>query len=109
MKSCPECGYSNPHDATDCWKCNCALAYVGMKQFVPRERWWVGPQRAMDIRKKALAFAVLGLLLQVYWGGLGPLAGVSDPTLLKLKDSLQPLFTAGGLVTYAAGWVLRRV
>ena len=36
-----------------------------------KKPYWIGPERARAIRKKALAAVALGLLLKVYWGGYG--------------------------------------
>ena len=69
----------------------------------------VGPIRAHDIRRKALSFFVLGLLMKVYWGGYGPWPVVEIPVLSNLRTILEPLFLYGGLLAYIVGWILNRV
>ena len=69
----------------------------------------VGPIRAQDIRRKAISFFVLGLLMKVYWGGYGPWPVVEIPVLSNLRTILEPLFLYGGLLAYIVGWILNRV
>ncbi|MGH9378107.1 MAG: hypothetical protein ACRD1I_04845 [Terriglobia bacterium] len=49
----------------------------------------------------------MALLMKVYWGGHGPWPVPTDPTLISLRDWLEPLFFNGGIIGYAVGWVLR--
>ncbi|HLI31032.1 MAG TPA: hypothetical protein VKV79_08045 [Terriglobia bacterium] len=60
-----------------------------------------------ELRRKALAALTLGLMMKVYWGGYGPWTAVSTPTLINLRDWLEPLLLNGGVIGYCAGWVLR--
>ena len=69
-------------------------------------RHLVGPTKAHDIRRKALSFLVLGLLMKVYWGGYGPWPIVEIPILSDLRTILEPLLLYGGLLVYLVGWVL---
>lgn len=108
MKTCPYCG-SVVHDADiRCRKCDGVLAsQTGTLYRAPQAAFLVGDERARDLRRKALAFVVIGLLMKVYWGGYGPWPLVDDPTLASLRTWLEPLFIFGGVAGYAAGWILR--
>ncbi len=105
MKQCPYCGFSNYDQASECRKCQ--ASFVTSSTSGPASRhYFVGPERAREIRSKALSFLVLGLLIHVYWGGYGPWPVVDHPTLAALRVWLEPLFLYGGGLGYAAGWVL---
>lgn len=105
MKNCPYCNFANYDQATICRKCEGSFVSVpGQRQADKSYR--VGPIRAHDIRRKALSFLVLGLLIKVYWGGYGPWPVVDNPTLTGLRSLLEPLFIYGGVLMYLTGWVL---
>ena len=105
MKHCPYCGFANYDQATECRKCQAAFAQFATSGPASKSRL-VGPEKARNIRGKALSFVVLGLLIHVYWGGYGPWPVVDYPILAGLRAWLEPLFLYGGLVGYVAGWVL---
>jgi hypothetical protein len=104
MRRCPYCGYSNLDNATDCRKCQSSLVSQGTI-YNPKTHL-VGTLTAAEIRRKALAFVVLGLLIKVYWGGYGPWPVVDNPTLENLRTWLVPLFMYGGVIAYITGWIL---
>lgn len=108
MRTCPYCGaVAYPNDIR-CRKCEGALVSShGTVYSPPRPSFAIGPDRAHEIRRKALAFVVIGLMIKIYWGGYGPWPVVDDPTLVSLKTWLEPLFIYGGAAGYVAGWVLR--
>ena len=104
MRPCPYCGYSNYDNAVECRCCQASfLEKDGTLYKAPI--YWVGPQKAREIRSKALSFIVLALLMKVYWGGYGPWP-VIDPPFLNIRIWLEPLFLYGGITGYLAGWVL---
>jgi hypothetical protein len=105
MKACPYCGYSNHDNAVECRSCQASFLEQGGTLYKGRT-YWVGPQKARDIRRKALSFVVLALLMKVYWGGYGPWPVVDLPILVSLRAWLEPLFLYGGATAYVAGWVL---
>ncbi|HLY62577.1 MAG TPA: hypothetical protein VKV95_17685 [Terriglobia bacterium] len=108
MKNCPYCGFANYDQATECRKCQASfVAVAGQRQTV--KSYHFGPVRAHDIRRKALSFLVLGLLIKVYWGGYGPWPVVDNPTLTGLRGLLEPLFIYGGALMYLIGWILNWV
>jgi hypothetical protein len=106
MNRCPYCGYPAYAYALECAKCHFPLTRGGTL-YSPAKTPWIGAERALEIRRKALAVLALGLLLKVYWGGYGPWPVISPPALDHLRSWLEPLFTEGGAAAYAAGWVLR--
>jgi len=106
MKQCAQCGRFNYDTATDCRECGAALP--APVQTVAKSHW-MSPEDAKLLRSRALSFVVLGLLMNVYWGGHGPWTAVDNPTLLSLRTWLEPLFIYGGAVGYLAGWVLNFV
>jgi hypothetical protein len=108
MKPCPYCGYSNLDTATDCRKCqNSLVAPTGT--IYSSKKHLVSSITAHDIRRKALAFIVIALLIKVYWGGYGPWPVVDNPTLESLRTWLEPLFLYGGFIAYITGWILNFV
>jgi len=107
MKQCPYCGYANYDQANECRKCQASLlAGRGATVYKPN---LVGPVKAHEIRRKALSFVVLGLLIKVYWGGYGPWPVIDDPTLVLLRTWFEPLFIFGGATGYIVGWILNWV
>jgi hypothetical protein len=105
MRPCPYCGYANYDNAVECRHCQASfLEKDGTLYKAPI--CWVGPQKAREIRSKALSFIVLALLMKVYWGGYGPWPVVDAPLLVSLRIWLEPLFLYGGITGYLAGWVL---
>jgi hypothetical protein len=108
MKHCPYCNFSNYDQATECRKCQASFV-LGSDGGTTARRQLVGPLRAHDIRRKALSFLVIGLLMKVYWGGYGPWPVVEIPILSNLRTILEPLFLYGGLAGYIVGWILNWV
>lgn len=105
MRPCPYCGYSNYDNAVECRYCQASFLEKDGTLY-KGQSYWVGPQKAHDIRRKALSFIVLALLMKVYWGGYGPWPVVDAP-LLTIRHWLEPLFLYGGAAGYVAGWVLK--
>jgi hypothetical protein len=104
MKQCPYCGHSNSDQEKQCRKCDANLiAGRGGTIYKPR---LVGPQTAANVRRKALSFVVLGLLIKVYWGGYGPWPVFDIAPFAQLRYWLEPLFIYGGAAGYAFGWIL---
>ncbi|MGH9357854.1 MAG: hypothetical protein ACRD1O_01605 [Terriglobia bacterium] len=106
MHRCPRCSFPVYGFAIECAKCHYPLTSGGTL-YAPAREPLVGAIRAHEIRRKALAALALALLMKVYWGGYGPWPVVADPTLISLRDWLEPLLFNGGLIGYAAGWILR--
>jgi hypothetical protein len=106
MKQCPHCGRFNYDTATDCRECGAALP---VKVQGLGKSYWMGPEKAKSLRRKALSFVVLGLFMKVYWGGYGPWKVIDNPTLRGLRTWLEPLFLLGGAAVYLLGWVLNFV
>lgn len=106
MHRCPRCSFPVYGFALECAKCHYPLTQGGTL-YAPVRHPLVGAGKAHDIRKKALAALTLALLMKVYWGGHGPWPVVADPTLESLRHWFEPLLFSGGLIGYAAGWVLR--
>lgn len=106
MNCCANCGYPHYGYALECSKCHYPLGRGGTL-YAPAKASWIGVDRALEIRKKALAAVAIGLLLKVYWGGYGPWPIVNTPLLSDLRGWLEPLFVSGGAIGYIAGWILR--
>jgi len=108
MKPCPYCGYSNYEYARVCRKCEVALTPTQGTVFHDKS-YTVGPERARRLRGRGLAFIVLGLLIQVYWGGYGPWPTLDSPRLVAIRSWFEPLLFIVGGVLYLLGWILRSV
>lgn len=106
MIQCGHCGIYNPDGATECTQCGERLAYIPPPL---RQTHRFGPQKAKEIRNKALTVIVLGLLIKVYWGGYGPWPVIDIPLLAGARPWLEPLLLYGGAVGYVVGWVLNWV
>jgi hypothetical protein len=105
MKTCPYCSYANYDNATVCRKCE--NSFVAQRGTVYQSKsYWMGPERAKAIRRRALSLIVLGLLIKVYWGGYGPWPTVDLPILATLRVYLEPLLIVGGAAIYIFGWVV---
>ena len=105
MKNCPYCGYVNYDNATVCRKCD--NSFVAQPGTVYQGRsYWMGPERAKAIRRRALSLIVLGLLIKVYWGGYGPWPTMDLPILATVRMFLEPLLLFGGAAIYLFGWIV---
>lgn len=109
MKCCPFCGHANDPMAIQCRKCENYLVSSGGTLYCPARTFHFGPEKAHDIRNKALAALALGLLIKVYWGGYGPWPVLDDPTLSTFREWLEPFLFGGGALGYLAGFFLRWV
>ena len=108
MKRCPYCGISNYDNATQCRKCD--GPFISRPATVLAQKsYWVGPRKARAIRHKALSVVVLGLLVNVYWGGHGPWPVIDYAPWAQVRSWLEPLLLYGGGAAYLLGWVLSRV
>jgi hypothetical protein len=105
MKTCAYCGYSNPDDRVDCFKCGTSLAPLPKIEEIKRYRF--GPDRAHELRKKALGYFVLGLMVKIYWGGYGSWTPYDTDLLMNLRHWIQPALLYGGALAYVIGWVLK--
>ncbi len=103
MRQCPYCGVFNADQATDCQQCRASLPVIKVGQ---AKRFLCGPEKAREVRRKAMAAVALGLLMWVYWGGHGPWMVVDNPTLGQLRTYIEPLLIYGGAALYALGWIL---
>lgn len=106
MRQCPHCGHYNDESAASCLKCRTPLP--ALSRALPKRRWF-GPEKAHEVRRKALGLFVIGLLMKVYWGGRGPWQVIDNPTLASLRTWLEPLLLYGGGVFYVVGWILNWV
>ncbi len=106
MKQCPYCGYANYDRSTECRKCQASFAQqtTGTTAYKTLR---FGPQKARAFRHKVLGFFILGLMIKVYWGGIGPWRAIDNPTLAGLRAWLEPLLLYGGALLYLVGWLLR--
>jgi len=105
MKNCPYCGYANYDNATICRKCD--NSFVAQPGTVYQSKsYWMGPERAKVIRRRALSLIVLGLLIKVFWGGYGPWPTVDFPILASLRVYLEPILIFGGAAIYLFGWIV---
>ena len=68
-----------------------------------------GPDKARELRKKAIGYFVLGLMVKVYWGGYGNWTPYDTDLLMSLRAWIQPVLLYGGAITYVAGWILNWV
>ncbi len=105
MKLCPYCGYSNLDGATQCHKCEASLIPQAGTLYKPQSRWF-GPEKARNLRDKALSAVVLGLLIKVYWGGYGPWPVIDDQPWASIRAWLDPWLIYGGAALYVVGWML---
>ena len=106
MKQCPFCGVYNQDFAAECTKCSARLVVLPAQLTNPHH---FGPEKAREIRSKALSVLVLGLMIKVYWGGYGPWAVIDVPVLSDIRPWLEPLLLYGGALGYVVGWVLNWV
>lgn len=106
MERCPRCSFPIFGFAIECAKCHFPLGHAGTL-VAPARTLLVGAEKAKDIRRKALAAIVIALLMKIYWGAHGPWPVPTDPTFLSLRHWLEPLAFNGGIIAYAAGWILR--
>ena len=105
MRPCPYCGYSNYDNAGECRHCQASFIRKDSTLYEAPTGHWFGPQKAREIRSKALSIIVLALLMKVYWGGYGPWP-VIEPPLFNVRTWLEPLLLYGGAAAYIIGWVL---
>ncbi len=106
MKYCPYCGYANEDTRDDCVKCSTSL----VQREEPKIKVYrFGPLKAHDIRKKALGYFVLGLMVKIYWGGYGTWTPFDTDLLASLRAWIQPVLLYGGALVYAVGWILNWV
>ena len=103
MKTCAYCGFSNPDDRVDWFKCGTSLAAFPTIE-VQRHRF--GPEKARELRKRALGYLVLGLMIKVYWGGYGIWTPYDTDLLASLRQWLEPVLLYGSALVCLAGWVL---
>jgi hypothetical protein len=103
MKSCAFCGYANEDVVQSCVKCGTSLESLP-KIEIRTLRF--GPYKAHDLRKKAIGFFVVGLMIKVYWGGYGTWEPYDTDLLMNVRTWIQPALLYGGAITYAVGWVL---
>jgi hypothetical protein len=104
MKSCAYCGYSNEDSRDTCFKCGTSLVPLP-KYEIKTSRF--GPERARELRKKALGYFVLGLMIKVYWGGYGTWTPYDTDLIASLRTWIQPALLYGGVITYITGWILK--
>lgn len=103
MKQCPFCGVYNQDFAAECSKCGARLVVLPAQITNPLH---FGPDKAREIRSKALSVLVLGLMIKVYWGGYGPWPVIDVPVLSDIRPWLEPVLLYGGALGYVVGWVL---
>ncbi len=108
MKNCPFCNYSNYDYATVCRKCDSPFVTAAGTVYQGKT-YWMGPERAKPLRRRALSLIVLGLLIKVYWGGYGPWPIIDLPILTTLRPYLEPLLLYGGTLLYIFGWIVNFV
>lgn len=107
MSRCPYCGFAgNGPNAIECRKCQ--GSFVSHSGTLSSSRsLLIGPEKAQEFRRDALAAIAIGLLIKVYWGGYGPWPVIDNPTLTSLRALLEPLLIKGGAVAYLMGFLLR--
>ena len=103
MKICAYCGYSNLDTASTCVKCSTSLEPLPTFEV---KTYRVGPERARELRKKALGYLVLGLMVKVYWGGYGTWTPYDTDFLMSFRQWAQPVMIYGGAGAYVLGWIL---
>ena len=106
MKICAYCGFSNLDTATDCTKCGTSLQPLPVVQV---KSFRFGPEKAKELRNKALGYFVLGLIIKVYWGGYGSWPVYDNDLLMSFRSWVQPALIYGGVATYVVGWILKWV
>jgi len=107
MKRCPYCRHPNHPTAIQCRECENFLVSPGGTIYCPGKPMLVGPEKAHEMRNKALVAIVLGLLVKVYWGGYGPWPVVDYPTLVSFRAWMEPWLLYGGTAGYFVGCLLR--
>jgi hypothetical protein len=103
MKTRAYCGFTNPNDRVDCFKCGTFLAPFAT---IEVQRYRFGPEKARELRRKALGYLVLGLMIKVYWGGYGTWTPYDTGLLVSFRQWLEPALLYGSALVYLAGWVL---
>jgi len=68
-----------------------------------------GPEKARELRKKALGYFLLGLMVKIYWGGYGPWPVFDNDLLMSFRSWAQPALMYGGAAAYVVGWILKWV
>jgi ribosomal protein L40E len=106
MKLCPYCGRANPDQATECRKCEGPFQVRRPSIIKPQKSSWVSPEKARELRQKALSALVLGLMVKVYWGGYGPWPVIDYGPWAGIRSWLEPLLLYSGGAGYLLGWVL---
>jgi len=109
MKRCPYCRHPNDPAAIQCRVCGNFLVSTGGTIYCPARPMLVGPEKACEMRNKALAAVAVGLLVKVYWGGYGPWPVVDHPMLVSFREWLEPWLLYGGTAGYFLGFLLRWV
>jgi zinc-ribbon domain len=104
MKFCAYCGNSNLDTATTCSKCGTSL-----ESFTPIEvkAYRFGPNKAWELRHKAIGYFLLGLMIKIYWGGYGTWPVYDNDFLMSIRPWAEPVFLYGGAAAYILGWILR--
>jgi zinc-ribbon domain len=103
MKRCSYCGHTNLDEMTDCVKCGASLAPLRIAEV---KTYRFGPEKGRELRKKALGYFVLGLMVKVYWGGYGTWTPYDTDLLMSLRQWVQPVLLYGGALAYVMGWVI---
>ncbi len=103
MKYCPYCGFANEDSRDDCFKCGTSLV-AGEEPKIKTLRF--GPYKAHSLRRKAIGYFVLGLMMKVYWGGYGTWTPYDTDLIASLRTWIQPTLLYGGALTYVIGWVI---
>jgi hypothetical protein len=103
MKTCAYCGFSNPDDRVDCFKCGTSLTPFPT---IEPAKYRFGPEKGRELRRKALGYLVLGLMIKVYWGGYGSWTPYDTDLLASLRQWVEPVLLYGSALVYLAGWVL---
>ena len=110
MRPCPYCGYSNYEYARVCRKCEVALTPQASTVYEPGKPSAAPPLavRSRRMRNRGLTLILLGLLMQIYWGGYSPWPPLDSPRIEAFRHWAEPLMFICGATLYVLGWVLRR-
>jgi hypothetical protein len=103
MKHCAYCGFANPDERVDCLKCGTSLV---PRPAVEIKTLRFGPEKARELRRKALGYFVLGLMIKVYWGGYGTWTPYDTDLLMSFRHWIEPVLLYGSALVYLAGWPL---
>lgn len=108
MRKCPACGYPNPDNLTQCFKCKTPIVAIQQRQSPPPVVAVQGPQQPNVIAGQTVSFpAPISLVQPLDTRGeklLGSHVGVGEELLVKLKGSFGEALVITTKCLYVLKW-----